>query len=458
MTIPHFTEVGPEAPGPRWAGLVGQPAPPPSEAGHRPSHLQLLARVPHYGSGPEVRRLPLSGVLVPTCRPSTRSGGGLGLAARLAEAKDAQLIVVRSGPAVAGPFPRSMVPETTRPMVVIDLPDQVPDLPLRRRTGGHVVDTLHRDNDLGFKRNVGLLLGTLCGWQSLLMLDDDISTRPAAQIPARPVHEPVHPQLRLDDVLADFATYPELRAAGYLQKDFDDNSVVCHARRLAGHRQEGFISGGALVVRLADDLPFFPATYNEDWLFFFSLMVQGTHSLPSSTVKYVGPVHQRAYYPYSAVRARSEEVGDVLAEGLFNLLGRSRAEIFEVASTVEYWEQVIWERHTMIISLLSELRSGSPGATRGVAADADAALRASLVVVDCVPGWAEELAGYVQALLWDIEDWQELLEGLEPHGATDGLDVESAVSLLGLAPYARLVGGGRRRRWGGVGGDHLVAL
>ena len=48
-----------------------------------------------------------------------------------------------------------------------------------------------------------------------------------------------------------------------------DNSVVCHARRLAGRFQDVFVSGAVLGVH-CNSLPlsFFPDIYNEDWFFF----------------------------------------------------------------------------------------------------------------------------------------------------------------------------------------------
>ena len=57
--------------------------------------------------------------------------------------------------------------------------------------------------------------------------------------------------------------------AGMVCREYPDNSVVCHARRLAGLPQDNFVSGSARGVRCDDvALPFFPDIYNEDWFFF----------------------------------------------------------------------------------------------------------------------------------------------------------------------------------------------
>jgi hypothetical protein len=407
----------------------------PLDAGHRPSHEDLVGRVPQYFSGP---RTPLSGVIVPT-RRGAGVGSGLGLAAQCAGATDAQLVVIRSGDASAHPFPRYLVPQTSCPPIVIDLPERLPDLFPTCRTRHRIVDTLHRGGDLGFKRNLALLLAMMCGWETAFMIDDDISATRASEGLVRPVAEPLLARLRLDDVLADFANCPELRAAGYVVEDFDDNSVVCHTRKLLGRPQSSFIGGGALLIRPERDLPFFAGTYNEDWLFLFWLMLQGRSIRPSSAVKLVGPIHQQAYHPFSASRARAEELGDILAEGLFCLLGLPRAEVLRHATSPDYWELTIWRRQNMVLSLMTEIRDRNPFPVKGSLTDVDEALRASLGVIDSRRESAEELAAYLSDSLDDLDDWHELVAKISPSTGGDVLGIEEAVSTAGLMPFASFV-------------------
>ena len=104
--------------------------------------------------------------------------------------------------------------------------------------------------------------------------------------------------------------------AGMVCRDFPDNSVVCHARRLAGFPQDNFVSGSVLGVN-CDDLPFpfFPDIYNEDWFFF-------SKAVARLELANVGDAAQRPYKPFAdPERARHEEFGDLLAEGLFSLIG-----------------------------------------------------------------------------------------------------------------------------------------
>ena len=53
---------------------------------------------------------------------------------------------------------------------------------------------------------------------------------------------------------------------GFQVRNYPDNSVVGHAKRLAGWHQDVFISGGALLVDPRRLNGFFPPIYHEDWL------------------------------------------------------------------------------------------------------------------------------------------------------------------------------------------------
>ena len=156
----------------------------------------------------------------------------------------------------------------------------------------------NRQSDLSLKRNIGLLLAKLLGWHKIMYLDDDIYGIHAAQ---------------LAKVSAQLDNYP---VAGLVTRHYPDNSVVCHANRVSGANQDNFITGSALGVNCAQDsLPFFPDIYNEDWFFFIEHAASG--SLPC-----VGEAHQLEYKPFQdPTRAAREEFGDLLAEGLYALIG-----------------------------------------------------------------------------------------------------------------------------------------
>ena len=152
-----------------------------------------------------------------------------------------------------------------------------------------------RASDLSLKRNLALLLARLRGWRKIIFVDDDISLSPSDVA-------------RLSDQLDNH------QIVGMMCTDFPDNSVFCHARRLARLHQEVFVTGAVLGVNTADlPLPFFPDIYNEDWFFF-------ADAVAHRRLTNVGEARQAPYDPFTPRRARHEEFGDLLAEGLYLLL------------------------------------------------------------------------------------------------------------------------------------------
>jgi hypothetical protein len=418
---------------------------------HEPSHVRLVMPVPHYQPGSP--RLSLGGIVVPTARP-VGTGSGLAIASEFATAKDAQLIVIRSGDAMLRPFPEYLVPATTPPMAVIDLPPGAERI-FSWRSDAQAVASLYRDSDLGFKRNLGLVISRMCGYDALLFLDDDISNTPASQLAARSLDSRKRTGItdalrRLDDVLADFAAYGSVHASGYFQRDMHDNSVFCHVRRLLGRPQETFISGGALAVRCRGPVPLFSKAYNEDWIFFLHLMIEGLHSFPFGGVRYVGTVHQDSYYPFSVLRAQSEELGDLFAEGLFWLLGSrpTRQQLFTTASSPEFWEQVIDQRCQLIDDNLADLCRLGRGVRSGLTVDARKAMQAARAIYTDSPfDVADALAAFFVAVTEDRQKWRELLNSVTPQSPADTLTLTDALNLLDLDKHVTFLGGGTHGRW-----------
>ncbi len=245
--------------------------------------------------------------------------------------------------------------------------------------------------------------------------------------------------LRLDDVLADFAADTRLQVAGYDAVDFADHSVLGHALGLLGRAPGTFITGAALVVRCGGPLPFFAASYNEDWLFLLGLMLEEGSSMPSSAVKRVGSVFQERYDPYNVGRAQAEELGDLLAEGLFAMLGTPREDLLGVASSSAYWRERGRERRDLIHHLVSEI-----GALRYRHPRADLAyeaLNGALAVYVQVEGWAERLAEYARSWQSDLVRWPELLDNLTPVNSREIRDLPSAIAALGLTGCTQWLGG-----------------
>jgi hypothetical protein len=148
--------------------------------------------------------------------------------------------------------------------------------------------------DLSTKRNLGLLIAKMLGWERLMFLDDDIFGISKAEV----------------DALA--AGLNNHSVSVLIPEWFPDNSVACHAYRLGGGDQDMFASAGGMGVRCdRHDLPFFPNIYNEDWFFF-------ADEAGSRRINRVGTSQQKEYDPYFAPeRAVKEEFGDLMAEGLY---------------------------------------------------------------------------------------------------------------------------------------------
>jgi hypothetical protein len=217
--------------------------------------------------------------------------------------------------------------------------------------------------------------------------------------------------------------------AGMVVRDHPDNSVVCHARRLVGRWQDVFVSGAVLGVG-CNDLPlsFFPDIYNEDWFFFAGAAAD--HELPS-----VGEAKQAKYDPFANPdRARCEEFGDLLAEGLYALFGRQGPGLpFDErlgAATSAYWWFFIEARLKLInrtLRLLNRLLDQDPNNSQ-----ASSALK-SLSVAKCHLKDAikpDLCASFIEAWREDLEDWAKLSSGVNNVGTT-----AEAMDFLGLANW-----------------------
>jgi hypothetical protein len=145
------------------------------------------------------------------------------------------------------------------------------------------------------------------------------------------------------------------------QPPTEDNSAVCHARRLVGAEQGVFASAATLGISCVEPLSFFPDVYNEDWFFLLD-------EIRKAQVTRIGHVRQRGYNPYRVRRARYEEFGDVLAEGL---LAHLHLEV-PGEPTAEYWREFLDAREGMLRALGANLEDhASPfaaAAHRAVAA------------------------------------------------------------------------------------------
>ncbi len=196
--------------------------------------------------------------------------------------------------------------------------------------------TVHPENeierschaDIARKRNAGLLLARMCGWRTIMFLDDDIRDLTAAAVSQAS------------------ALTSHFQAAGFSIGHYPDNSVVCHAYRLTGGGQGTFPGGSALVIDVERCDTLFPPIYNEDWLFLFD-------AVQNRSVTVAGPGSRlNISRSHNSRRAASEEFGDVIAEGLYRLLHEG-ADVTD--ATYAYWRSVLDRRLQLIDDIAAQL-------------------------------------------------------------------------------------------------------
>jgi hypothetical protein len=234
----------------------------------------------------------MDALIVPTGRDASAMRSALAVAGKL----NCTLVALCSKGSAANEV--AALPEAGGVKLIAIDTDALPPAALPRfRTDAVLARTrFERKTDTSAKRNFGLLLAKLIGWERIAFLDDDIVMR-----------EP----LDLRDA-AGLTT--RFAGVALTVKGMPDNSVVCHAYREAGGDQGVFVGGGALAVAVSKTTSFFPNIYNEDWFFLL-----GDDGLQATTS--IGQAEQKEYDPFQyESRARREELGDCLAEGLFWLL------------------------------------------------------------------------------------------------------------------------------------------
>jgi hypothetical protein len=192
-------------------------------------------------------------------------------------------------------------------------------------------------------------------------------------------------------------------------------------------------------------LSFFPDIYNEDWFFF-------AREAASRELSTVGQATQLDYDPYASPdRARGEEFGDLLAEGLFALMGEADPSVRFGdqlrAADEAYWSRFIEARHDVITEAMALLsftveRNGDDGRL----SSALISLAAARNQLDHMIR-AEDCVSFVDAWQDDLEEWQRF--------SSDVNNVEStrdAMDFLQLSTWTRAEFGGVSSQSNGASG------
>ncbi|NRQ37605.1 hypothetical protein HII36_38110 [Nonomuraea sp. NN258] len=323
----------------------------------------------------------IDAIVVPTVRPAAYLRRIIPLARKLG----CPLVTISSGQWTDKRRVRREASEggaTPSELLAIDLPGpssvRLPQL----RTSAVLPPLFRRRADTAIKRNLALALSRMMRWDHVAFLDDDIE-----------VGAP-------DDLFRAAELLGRYNAVGLDIRGMPDNSVVCHANRAVGGAQECFVGGGALVIDAARTTSFFPDIYNEDW--FFLLAPAGLRP-----VTMIGHAVQEPYDPYrTPERARQEELGDVLAEGVFWLLDENG----DLSGADErYWRQFLGKRARFINDILARVPGIDvpPGEKQRMTAALKAA-RGRLFRIT-----PELCVDYLRAWREDQEIWQDFMAGLD---------------------------------------------
>jgi glycosyltransferase involved in cell wall biosynthesis len=336
----------------------------------------------------------LDAIIVPAARPAKNLRTAVGLAAETG----ARLIVLCSFRTHADEV-RALLAEHKLPdAAVVEMPQKYSGWVLRDfettrwlHGPGAVVGGA-RNSDLSLKRNTGLLLARMLGWDRIFFMDDDIRW-----ISAETVRSTV-------SLLG--AAGHGYRTAGMSVKDYPDNSVVCHARREVGEKQGVFVSGSVLAVDCRVPFDFFPDLYNEDWLFFHRDAAEGRLATPGSIAE------QLPYDPFADPRrAASQEFGDVIAEGLYALLHSGlRAE----AADKTYWERFLEDRNRVLEDVDRRLPYVRPHKRRKISRAIGAAQQMLSTITP------KMCADYVTAWQRDLDGWAKVLANLQSESSIEG--------------------------------------
>ena len=339
-------------------------------AHHHGSHRPLIWPVDE--STPQVK---VDAIIVPTARKVAHLKEAAGAALSLG----CPLVTLHSGRWTSASEAAAQL-DPAVDLIAIDVPEaaglRLPGLATSSLLAGTMFE---RRTDVSTKRNLALMLSHALRWKRVVFLDDDIR-----------VPDP-------GDLTKAVGLLDSHTAVGLGIGGFPDNSMVCHAFREAGGRQETFIGGGAMAVGVKRNGSFFPNVYNEDWFF----VLEAGKRLQS--VATVGQVLQNPYDPYRVERARNEELGDVLAEGTFWLLDEGTPAS---DGDLAHWQAFLAHRQQFIAEVQS-LVAGTASIDAPMRARIGEALTAALG--RCRRITPELCVAYMKALATDQDQWQRCI-------------------------------------------------
>lgn len=373
---------------------------------HFVSHADLLCFpfVSKRTKPAEVASSVVDAIIVPTIREAGQLRPAVELAAQLrcpviaiySQRSDDELSSIKEE------FKQSEVTVVGLPA---NLPQDLQEL-LAFETSSHPEGVSFCPLDISRKRNLGLAMAQLCGWTKILFLDDDIRRLTSAMV--------IKAASLLDE-------YP---VVGFQVRNYPDNAVVGHAKRLAGWNQDIFISGGSLLVDPQRLNGFFPPIYHEDWFCSLNHICAGTAAVG-------GEVEQLPYSPFATpMRAWLEEFADILGEGLLWLIHHKRdlsfpqASFWAEAMDSSFWHSALQRRAMLLDEIARRLHKQQPNES-DVAAALVSVKQAQIRRSELA---AEDFVSFVDQWLRDLAGWRARLAKLPRVDS-----IAEALAALGLS-------------------------
>lgn len=234
-------------------------------------------------------KIGVDAIVVPAARPINLVREHV----RLAEALGCTLVVVCSKQISSRDVADSAA-HSSVPVIAIDFDANVcPPYPEVFGTAELLARTpLWHSVEVSAKRNLGIILAHLVGWDRIFFLDDDVR-----------IDEPNH-------ILAASELLDQYAVSGLTVHGFPDLSVVGHALERIGQVHDSFLAGGVLMTSPRQRPAFFPEIYNDDWLYLLD-----DDSFPKLAL--TGSAVHAEYRPFDDPRrAAHQEFGEVIAQGL----------------------------------------------------------------------------------------------------------------------------------------------
>jgi hypothetical protein len=358
---------------------------------HHTTHRHLLKHEPSAGA----RRVEIAALVIPAGRPIAWLREGMALAAGLS-----CVLVAFCSRQITAADVTELGEEIGVSTVALEMRACAGLLPAFPTSQLIADSDLAHISDSSQKRNLGLAMARVAGWRRVLFLDDDIHALDAG------------------DAEVAAALLDGYSAVGLANDGFPDNSVVCHAYRAIGGPQEQFIGVGGMAVSPTRSSSLFPEIYNADWLF-----VLGDAWPPRVAV--TGSMRQKTFDPFANPdRARSEEFGDCIAEGLYWLLDEGQSIN---RADYDYWERFLNRRARFIERLIHRAwRTPLESALRSRIISSLETARLTHETITA--GLCTE---FVRRWQDDLEGWRRFIDDLPT-----GLGIDGALNELGLSDAA----------------------